>query len=90
MPLEHCQRGVLRRCQAHRTQQVVERVVRPCDTERLGPRGTTFRCAPKDAPDLDADPAQGLDVDRADEARPDDGRSDVGDPCHGRLTQPSA
>jgi len=68
-------------------EQVVERVVRPSDTERLGPRGTTFRCAPEDAPDLDADPAQGLDVDRADEARPDDGRTEVGDPNAGQTTE---
>jgi hypothetical protein len=71
-------------------EKVVERVVCPCDTERLGSRGTTFWRAPENAPDLDADPAQGLHVDRADEARPDDGRTDVGDPRHGPLTRPSA
>ena len=67
-------------------EQVVERVVRSHDPERLGPRGAAFGGAAEHAPDLDADPAQGLHVDRADEARPDDGRTDVGDPCHRPLT----
>ncbi len=59
---------------------------------RRGPSAracAALRRAAEDAAHLDADPAQGLDVDRADEARPDDGGADVGDPAHGRSHRSS-
>ena len=58
----------------------VERGVGPRDPEGGRPRLAPFRGAAEDAADLDADPAQRLDVDGADEARADDGGPDVGDP----------
>ena len=57
------------------------------DAQRSGSRRAALRGAAEDAADLDADAAQRLDVDRADEARPDDGGADVGDPGHGHSTR---
>ena len=67
-------------------EQRLERRIGARDAERRGPRLASFRRAAQHAADLDADPAQGLDVDRADEARADDRGSDVGDPAHALLT----
>ncbi len=67
-------------------QEVVEGGVGARDTEGVGPGGAALRRAAEDAADLDADPPQRFHVDRADEARPDDGRADVGDPPHPVLT----
>ena len=64
----------------------IERWVGARHAKRLRPGIAAFRRAAEDAPNLDADPAQRLDVDRADEARADDGRADVGDPPHALLT----
>ena len=54
------------------------------DAEGRRTRRPALRRAAEDAADLDADPAQGFDVDRADEAGPDHGGADVGDLAHGR------
>ena len=62
-------------------EQLVERRRRraatPSAAARAAPRSGR---AAEDAADLDADPAQRLDVDGADEAGADDGGADVGDP----------
>ena len=63
-------------------QQGVQDGVGLRDAERLGPRRATLRGAAQHAANVDADPAQGLHVDRADESRPDDGGADVGDRFH--------
>jgi hypothetical protein len=60
-------------------EELVEVRVGLRDAERLGARGAALRAAAQDAVDLDADPAQGLDVDGPDEARADDGGSDGGE-----------
>ena len=67
-------------------EQGLERRVGARDAERLGPGRAAFRGAAEHAADLDADAAQGFDVDRADEARADHGRADVGDPPHATFT----
>jgi len=67
-------------------ENVVQGVVGARDAKRLGAQRAAFRGAAKDPADLHADSAQGFHVDRADEARTDDGRADVGDPPHASFT----
>ena len=57
--------------------------------ERRRPRLAALRRAAEDAAHLDADTPQGFDMNRADEARPDDGGADVGDVAHGRSHRSS-
>lgn len=64
-------------------QQVIERRIRARHTERLCPGSATFRCAAEHAPNRDADPSEGLDMDRPDKSGPDDGRADLGQPVAG-------
>ena len=67
-------------------EQLVERGVGARRAEDVGPSLATFRVAAQDSTHLDADPAQSLDVHRADEAGADNGGADVGDPSHARIT----
>ena len=79
-------RGDVDRVDRRVVEERLERVVRARDAERLGPGRATFRGAAEHATDPDADAAQGLDMDRADEARADHGRADIGDPPHATFT----
>ena len=69
-------------------QEGLQRGIGASHAERLGPLASTVGAAAEDAPDAHADPAQRLDVDGADEARPDDGRADLRDPAHDALLHP--
>ena len=60
----------------------LERGIGAVDAQRPGAFLAPFRRAAQDPAHLHADPPQLFDVDRPDEARPDDGRADVGDPPH--------
>jgi hypothetical protein len=59
--------------------EVVERLVRPNDAQRVRPLSSALGRAAQDATNLYADAAQRLDVDGADEAGPDDGGADARD-----------
>ena len=67
-------------------EQFVQRLVSASDAQRVGPDPPAVRGAAEHATNLDANPAQRLDVHRPDEARADDGRADAGDPPHVLLT----
>ena len=60
----------------------LERGIGAVDAQRPGAFLAPFRRAAQDSAHLHADPPQLFDVDSPDEARPDDGRADVGDPPH--------
>jgi hypothetical protein len=59
------------------TEQGIEVGIRLPDAKGLGPRGATLGRAAEHATHVHPDAAQGLDVDGADEARPDDRGADV-------------
>ncbi len=65
-------------------EQRLKRGIRVGHAEGRRPRLAALRCAAKHPADPDTDPAQGLDMNGADEARPDDGGADAGDVAHGR------
>ena len=52
------------------------------DAQGVGPGRAALRGAAEDAADVDADAAELLDVDGADESGADDGGADVGEPAH--------
>jgi hypothetical protein len=54
------------------------------NTEGIRPLATATGRRAEDAAHVDADPAQGLDMNRADEAGPDDRGADVREAGHGR------
>ena len=68
-------------------EQLVERGVGLRDAEGLGAGRAALGGAAEDAANLDPDAAKRLDVDGADEARPDHRGADARDPArHARLT----
>ena len=66
-------------------EEVVERGIGAGDAQGGRPGRTALWRAAEHAANLDADPAQGFDVDGADEARADDGGADVGDRPHALI-----
>src|SRR3954452_1566280 len=52
------------------------------DAHRLGSGRASLSCASQDAPDVNADPAELLDVDGSDEPGADHGGTDVGERGH--------
>ena len=63
-------------------EDLVEGGVGVADAQGVGPGGAALRGAAEDAADVDADPAELLDVDGPDESGADDGGTDVGEPAH--------
>jgi hypothetical protein len=68
-------------------EQFVQGAVCLGDAQRVRADSPARRAAAQDTADLDPDAAQRFDVDGADEPRPDDGGTDIGDPV---LAQSSA